>query len=389
MSREDNRLAGINLEANLDTDKKEECPECKTGAPAWMATFADMATLLMAFFVLILSFAQMNVPKFKEVSGSMNEAFGLQREIPVVEPPRAQSMIATQFMQSKVDPTQADAVQEQTTDEPQPEDPILKITTQSQDGSMSEDLAAMKSALAKEIARGQVEVEAVNGRINVTVVSQSGQQDSESDVGEASGHTLSQEEIELYAKVVAAQLTMSSQVDLFDKEGGESTESETSGANDDRAEKAAQDEERRLKAELSEQVAKGLLNVERIGSSVKLTLADRGAFVSGSAELSLGFAELLREVGDSLQNSEGEITVAGHTDNVPIAFSRRFQSNWDLSAARSSSVADYLLENGYTDAGRVTVTGFADTIPVASNDTSEGRSKNRRIEIMIDSSGEG
>lgn len=254
---------------------------------------------------------------------------------------------------------------------------------------MSEDLAAMKSALAKEIAKGQVEVEAVNGRINVTVISQSGQQDSESDAGEASGHTLSREEIELYAKVVAAQLTMSSQVDLFDKEGGESTQSEISGSNDDRAEKAAQEEERRLKAELSEQVAQALLNVERIGSSVKLTLADRGAFVSGSAELSLGFAELLREVGDSLQNSEGEITVAGHTDNVPIAFSRRFQSNWDLSAARSSSVADYLLENGYTDAGRVTVTGFADTIPVASNDTSEGRSKNRRIEIMIDSSVEG
>ena len=64
MSREGNRLAGINLEANLEADKKEECPECKTGAPAWMATFADMATLLLAFFVLILSFAQMYVPKF-------------------------------------------------------------------------------------------------------------------------------------------------------------------------------------------------------------------------------------------------------------------------------------------------------------------------------------
>ena len=54
MSREGNRLAGINLEANLEADKKEECPECKTGAPAWMATFADMATLLMAFFVLVV-----------------------------------------------------------------------------------------------------------------------------------------------------------------------------------------------------------------------------------------------------------------------------------------------------------------------------------------------
>lgn len=378
-------MAGINLEANLETEKKEECPECKTGAPAWMATFADMATLLMAFFVLILSFAHMNVPKFKDVSGSMSEAFGLQREIPVVEPPRAQSMIATQFMQSKVDPTQADAVQEQTTDDPQPEDPILKISTQSQDGSMSEDVAAMKSVLAKEIAEGQVEVEAVNGRINVTVVSQTGQENSESDAGDASGHILSQEEIELYAKVVAAQLTISSQVDLFDKEGGESAEAEVSGAKNDRTEKAAQDEERRLKAELSEQMAEGLLNVERIGSSVKLTLADKGAFVSGSAQLSSDFAELLRGVGDSLQGSRGEITVAGHTDDVPIAFSRRFQSNWDLSAARSSSVADYLLENGYVDAGKVTVTGFADTIPVAPNDTPDGRSRNRRIEIMIDS----
>jgi chemotaxis protein MotB len=378
-------LAGINLEANLETEKKEECPECKTGAPAWMATFADMATLLMAFFVLILSFAHMNVPKFKDVSGSMSEAFGLQREIPVVEPPRAQSMIATQFMQSKVDPTQADAVQEQTTDDPQPEDPILKISTQSQDGSMSEDVAAMKSVLAKEIAEGQVEVEAVNGRINVTVVSQTGQENSESDAGDASGHILSQEEIELYAKVVAAQLTISSQVDLFDKEGGESAEAEVSGAKNDRTEKAAQDEERRLKAELSEQMAEGLLNVERIGSSVKLTLADKGAFVSGSAQLSSDFAELLRGVGDSLQGSRGEITVAGHTDDVPIAFSRRFQSNWDLSAARSSSVADYLLENGYVDSGKVTVTGFADTIPVAPNDTPDGRSRNRRIEIMIDS----
>ena len=55
------------------------------GAPAWMATFADMATLLMAFFVLILSFAQMNVPKFKEVSGSMNDSMGVQRQVPVVE----------------------------------------------------------------------------------------------------------------------------------------------------------------------------------------------------------------------------------------------------------------------------------------------------------------
>ena len=50
-------------------EKKEECPPCEVGAPAWMATFADMATLLMAFFVLILSFASVNVPKFEQIAG--------------------------------------------------------------------------------------------------------------------------------------------------------------------------------------------------------------------------------------------------------------------------------------------------------------------------------
>ena len=94
-----------------------ECPKCAGGgAPAWMATFADMATLLMAFFVLLLSFAQMNVPKFKEVSGSMNDSMGVQRVVPVVEPPTADNIIADQFMQAKVEPTALSTISEQTTD---------------------------------------------------------------------------------------------------------------------------------------------------------------------------------------------------------------------------------------------------------------------------------
>ena len=60
--------------------EEEDC-SCPGGAPAWMATFADMATLLMAFFVLILSFASVNVPKFEQVSGSLKVAFGVKRVI--------------------------------------------------------------------------------------------------------------------------------------------------------------------------------------------------------------------------------------------------------------------------------------------------------------------
>ena len=63
-------------------EKEEECEPCKGGAPGWMATFADMATLLMAFFVLILSFADTELPKFDQVNGSLKMAFGIKKIVP-------------------------------------------------------------------------------------------------------------------------------------------------------------------------------------------------------------------------------------------------------------------------------------------------------------------
>ena len=83
-----------------------DCPKCPGMAPAWMATFADMATLLMAFFVLILSFVEMEDPSiFKEVSGSSTNVFGVQREIPSVEPPIGTNIIAQNFKSSKASPS--------------------------------------------------------------------------------------------------------------------------------------------------------------------------------------------------------------------------------------------------------------------------------------------
>ena len=92
---------------------------------------------------------------------------------------------------------------------------------------------------------------------------------------------------------------------------------------------------------------------------------------------------ILKKVGGSLSGSKGLISVEGHTDNVPIAFSDRFRTNWDLSAARSAAVADYLLAGGYVQPGRVNVLGFADTKPIDTNETSAGRAKNRRIEVIV------
>ncbi|MEK9990542.1 MAG: OmpA family protein, partial [Halieaceae bacterium] len=66
------------------------------------------------------------------------------------------------------------------------------------------------------------------------------------------------------------------------------------------------------------------------------------------------------------------------------AFSERFKSNWDLSAARAASIADFLLNSTSLEGGNVQIAGFADTRPLDSNDTAAGRAKNRRIEVIVD-----
>ena len=103
----------------VEEEEEEECPKCPPqGAPAWMATFADMATLLMAFFVLILSFAEFNVPKFKQISGSLKNAFGIQRVVPVVEQPKGTTVLALNFSPSPA-PSVTKNLRQQTSDSEQ------------------------------------------------------------------------------------------------------------------------------------------------------------------------------------------------------------------------------------------------------------------------------
>ena len=92
----------------------------------------------------------------------------------------------------------------------------------------------------------------------------------------------------------------------------------------------------------------------------------------------------MTKVGKAVSTSSGAIKVEGHTDNVPVTFNERFKSNWDLAAARSASVAGFLVDSAGIPQERLKVNGFADTKPVASNDTPEGRAQNRRIEVIID-----
>mgnify|MGYP006142354025 FL=1 len=359
-----------------------DCPPCKSGAPAWMATFADMATLLMAFFVLLLSFAHMNVPKYKEVSGSMNEKFGVQKIVPVVEQPTAENIIAKQYKTAKVDPTLLDVIQEQTTAERQPEDVELKEKLKKNQFDTNADVEVLKKSLAKEIAEGKVQVTIKDNQLVVEVVSDAKTGRQGEDSKSKSGAKLMQSDLEIYAKVASAQAQIASQVEVVES-SPETLEGDLSGRGDEAGEQAIADQYAKIRARLSNEIAQGLAEVERDGDNIIIRLAERGSFRSGYADLQPAFKPLLDKVGQSIADGTGLITIEGHTDNIPMAFSERFRSNWDLSAARSAAVADYLLDSSAIEDGRVSVTGLADTKPLVANDSPAGRSKNRRIEVII------
>jgi len=338
----------------------------------------------MAFFVLLLSFAEMNVPKYKEVSGSMKNAFGVQRLVPVVEPPKAKSIIAKQYKTAKVDPTLMNVIQEQTTDEEQPIDPELKTDLKTADSQTNADVEVLQKALAKEIAEGKVSVSIEDSKLVVKVASESqGGADGESNKAN-SGARVAQNDLEIYAKVAAAQAQVASPI-AVEQASPDNIGDSLSSTSEAEREKAIADQYEKIRMNLSNEISEGLAEVERDGDKIIVRLAEKGSFRSGFANLQPSFKPLLNKVGQSIKDSTGMITIEGHTDNVPMAFSERFRSNWDLSAARSAAVADYLLDNTAVADGRVTVTGYADTKPLTSNDSPQGRAKNRRIEVIINS----
>ncbi|WP_030000960.1 flagellar motor protein MotB [Vibrio parahaemolyticus] len=97
-----------------DEDNKCDCPP--PGLPLWMGTFADLMSLLMCFFVLLLSFSEMDVLKFKQIAGSMKFAFGVQNQLEVKDIPKGTSIIAQEFRPGRPEPTPIDVIMQQTMD---------------------------------------------------------------------------------------------------------------------------------------------------------------------------------------------------------------------------------------------------------------------------------
>lgn len=368
------------LEAKEKADREkalqaEDCPPCVKGSPPWMATFADMATLLMAFFVLILSFAHVNVPKYKEVSGSMRSRFGVQTTVPIVEAPTADNVVMQQYRQSRTQPTAADVVEEQRSREEQTQEELDR-----DNGPGESDTNAradeVEEYLAKEIAEGSVTVVEEDGVVIIEAVN--------NDLKESETGKISQDTLSLLSKVADIQAQLDGLVRV---EGAQFSLSGQSNLNNDNtidgASSRSQDQLEQIRANLSEEIDQGLAEVFRDGELIVIRLAERGSFQSGSASLQSSFTSLLDNVGASLTGASGLVQIEGHTDNVPMSFGSRYRDNWDLSSARAASVADYLMETGYVSAGSMVVKGLADTKAIASNDTAIGRSTNRRIEVVV------
>ncbi len=124
------------------------------------------------------------------------------------------------------------------------------------------------------------------------------------------------------------------------------------------------------------------VEVSRVPEGVRLRVEDRLLFPSAQAELTEEgrtlVAERLREV---VAHQPGEVEVQGHTDSRPIQ-TPRFPSNWSLSSARAIAIVEALIEDG-VDPARLRAVGMADTRPLATNETAEGRARNRRVEVII------
>ncbi|WP_196161575.1 flagellar motor protein MotB [Reinekea sp. G2M2-21] len=175
--------------------EEDDCPKCKPGLPAWMATFSDLMALLMCFFVLLLSFSEMDALKFKRLAGSMRNAFGVQTEINVNDVPKGTSIITQEFSPSRPEPTPLNVVRQDTVDDLKDSLEILCQDTftmqedaQGDTGQLTrqivvpddalqkevqEEAERIAQALADEIAEGMLQIETVNETIIIRVKEQS------------------------------------------------------------------------------------------------------------------------------------------------------------------------------------------------------------------------
>ena len=141
-----------------------------------------------------------------------------------------------------------------------------------------------------------------------------------------------------------------------------------------------------LVSDLKDQIQKQEVSIKEFHEALSLNFVDRILFEFGKADLTPEGEKILKKVGEALKNIKGKkIRVTGHTDPIPIRpdYQYKFPTNWELSAARAASVVRYFQEKTGLDPEDMEAVGRSFYQPEASNDTKEGRARNRRVEILI------
>ena len=261
-----------------------ECDCPPEGLPAYMGTFADLMALLMCFFVLLLSFAEMDVLKFKQIAGSMNMAFGVQAEVRVRDIPKGTSIIAKEFSPGKPQPTIIESVMQQTID----------ITKETIEFDEPDD--------EPEDGKGPDSGEGV-------------------DENKDTAPDESKKEVVVIEKTDAELIK----------------EAEQTAKDKKTAAEAAELLAKEIAMKMSSEILDGQIELLAKGSFVVIRIREKGSFASASDAIESQFLPVIGKIEVILADTEGEIRVAGHTDNLPID-NEYFRSNWELSGGRSGSV---------------------------------------------------
>lgn len=330
-------------------------PQCKkqaAGAPAWVMTFADLMSLLMCFFVLLLSFSEMDVAKYKQLAGSMKFAFGVQREIKAKEPPKGVNVIAQEFSPGRPEPTPLNVVRQMTTKEM----------------NMNVDLG-----IERRRPKATPKDEADPTR------------DKTMKLEQGKGLSPVQQDALEKAKQAASARLDDKMPALGGGPGSEADESLTARVKAQEAAKRREqleDSARLISEALAREIKDGSVDVDIEDKKIIIRVREKASFDSGLADLKTVFRPILGRVARILEGSDGTIVVAGHTDNLPIN-TERFRSNWELSSARAVSVVHEMLKASKIPSDRFVIEGFADTRPLVDNSTTANRATNRRVEIIL------
>jgi chemotaxis protein MotB len=139
---------------------------------------------------------------------------------------------------------------------------------------------------------------------------------------------------------------------------------------------------RTLEKQFAAEIAEGKIQVEMTARGIVVTMREAAFFQPGDDRIQASSIPMIAKVAETVRALPNPVRMEGHTDSVPIR-TERFRSNWELSAARAIAMMELMTSRFGVPPAKVAIAGYADTAPVAPNDTAEGRAKNRRVDVII------